>query len=367
MSITRHHAEWLSLIDVSGPFLSMPVLLRAFPQGLHAHDPEHFKELKLAHEEWEQNCTARRPDLAIHRAWIRFVLERTLGFVNGLLVEGQEIPPGLDVKIEEHQEILRPNLAVIGPQHHAASERRVRLLIQTYAWDQDLDKAIQGSHWKASPATRMMELLHGTGIPLGLVTNGEHWMLVHAPRGETSGFASWHANVWLDEKITLRAFRSLLNADAFFNRADHETLEALLAASAQDQQEVTDQLGLQVRRAVEVLIRTIDRINQDRERKLLKGVNERQLYEAALTVMMRLVFLFCAEERGLLLLGDPTYDQFYAVSTLRDSLRQAADRLGEEVLERRCDAWSRLLATFRAVHAGVDCGRQARTRRSGRA
>jgi hypothetical protein len=27
MSIARHHAEWLSLLDVSGPFLSLPVLL----------------------------------------------------------------------------------------------------------------------------------------------------------------------------------------------------------------------------------------------------------------------------------------------------------------------------------------------------
>jgi hypothetical protein len=36
MSIARHHAEWLSLVEVSGPFLSMPVLLRVFPQGLDA-------------------------------------------------------------------------------------------------------------------------------------------------------------------------------------------------------------------------------------------------------------------------------------------------------------------------------------------
>ena len=41
MSIARHHAEWLSLVEVSGPFLSMPVLMRVFPQGLEAHDPDH--------------------------------------------------------------------------------------------------------------------------------------------------------------------------------------------------------------------------------------------------------------------------------------------------------------------------------------
>ena len=54
---------------------------------------------------------------------------------------------------------------------------------------------------------------------------------------------------------------------------------------------------------------------------------EAVLYEAALTVMMRLVFLFCAEERDLLLLGDELYDKNYAVSTLREQLRGTADGL----------------------------------------
>jgi hypothetical protein len=35
MPSSRHHTEWLSLIEVSGPFLSVPVLERVFPQGLH--------------------------------------------------------------------------------------------------------------------------------------------------------------------------------------------------------------------------------------------------------------------------------------------------------------------------------------------
>ena len=46
MSIARHHAAWLSLMEVSGPFLSLPVLMRAFPQGLDAHDPERLATLR---------------------------------------------------------------------------------------------------------------------------------------------------------------------------------------------------------------------------------------------------------------------------------------------------------------------------------
>ena len=60
---------------------------------------------------------------------------------------------------------------------------------------------------------------------------------------------------------------------------------------------------------------------------------EDKLYEAALTVMMRLVFLFCAEERDLLLLGDELYDKNYSVSTLREQLRVTATNFGEEVLD----------------------------------
>ena len=47
MSSKRHHAEWLSLIDVSGPFLTLPVLERVFPQGLEGHDPEQARTLRV--------------------------------------------------------------------------------------------------------------------------------------------------------------------------------------------------------------------------------------------------------------------------------------------------------------------------------
>ncbi len=36
MSIAKHHAEWLSLMEISGPFLSMPVLLDAHRQCPHS-------------------------------------------------------------------------------------------------------------------------------------------------------------------------------------------------------------------------------------------------------------------------------------------------------------------------------------------
>ena len=99
----------------------------------------------------------------------------------------------------------------------------------------------------------------------------------------------------------------MLGVRRFFAADAGETLEDLLARSKDAQQEVTDQLGFQVRKAVEVLVQAIDRIDQDRNRDLLAGLPKTALYQAALTVMMRLVFLFSAEERDLLLLGEPEF------------------------------------------------------------
>lgn len=349
MSNARHHSEWLSLIEVSGPFLSLPVLMRVFPQGLDAHDPELFSQLKLAYSEYLE----RSNDPSARTAWNKHVLTNVLEFPQQLIMEVPVGAPGLEVNIPEHGEKLRPQFAIITPKS-SADQGKPRLLIQTYAQEQDLEKPVIGKHWKTSPSTRMVELLRGTGVRIGLITNGEQWMLVCAPQGETTTFALWNVPIWLEENITFRAFRSLLCVRRFFGVAESETLESLFEDSSKDQQAVTDQLGYQVRKAVEVLVQSFDCLDQNKGRVLLKDIPEKVLYEGALTIMMRLVFLFSAEERELLLLGDDLYDDNYAVSTLSEQLRETADQQGEEILERRRDAWCRLLATFRAVYGGIE-------------
>ncbi|MGB7086360.1 MAG: hypothetical protein WBD47_12460, partial [Phormidesmis sp.] len=228
MSTARHHAEWLSLVEASGPFVSMPVLLQAFPQGLDAHDSEMMRQLRQAHEEWQASQTGTQigtaPDVGIHRAWVEFVLKEVLRFPEQVLLSGQQIPSGLAVTAAEQGETLRPDW-VVGEQ------ATPRMLVQMYAPGQGLEKKVKGSNWAASAATRMMELLHGTGVRLGLVTNGEHWMLVNALKGEATGYISWYATLWQEEKLTLRAFRSLLGVERFFGVDESETIEALLAES----------------------------------------------------------------------------------------------------------------------------------------
>jgi hypothetical protein len=341
-----HHGEWLSLLDVSGPFLAEPVLKEALPQGLQGLDPVVKKEVRQAYDEWREALDFDEAEFSkLHGAWISFVLERVLGFGANFLVIGDRLGDGHCYLVPENGITLVPDAVVTD------GNGKSLLLVKRYDAETSLSEAAAPDGWAASPIERMIELCRATGVRLALVTNGEQWTLIDAPVGAVTSSASWYARLWSQEPLTLQAFAELLGIRRFFSGAD-AALTALLDKSLTLQDEVTDALGEQVRRAVEVLVQSLDRADQDRNRELLKDVSPEELYEAGLTIMMRIVFLLSAEERGLLLLGDRQYEDNYAVSTLRGQLRLEAD----EVQERRWDAWSRLLSLFRAVFAGVDHG-----------
>lgn len=350
MTTLAPHHDWLSLIEISGPFLAEPVLKEVFPQGLEELDPGKRKRLRQTYEEW---CDAVESGDALidalHTAWVEEVLARTLELdedgKGDILKCTEWCAARLTTKLVEHGMSIAPDYAVVDEQQGDAP----LMLVHRYAPNVDLNDAQKFDGWTATPAERMVALCRAKGCRIGLVTNGERWMLVDAPVGAVTSFASWYARLWGQELVTLQAFVHLLRCGRFFGNDDTK-LPALIDRSLKFQDEVTDALGDQVRRAVEVLIQALDKADQDRGRELLRGISEPELYEAALTVMMRLVFLLSAEERGLLLMGDGKYEAHYAISTLRSQLVVEEP----EILEKRKDAWSRLLATFRAVFGGID-------------
>lgn len=350
MSETTRHADWLNLMEVSGPFLAEPVLDRAFPQGLEQLDPLKRKILRQAYDEWREALDlgdAQLPEL--HRAWIDLVLKKGLELdedgKSEVLRPVTRLPETTSCQLPEYGIALAPDYAVVDDRH----EDKSMMLIRVHDPGIELDVTIRNDGWATTPADRMVHLCRATKTRLGLITNGERWMLVDVPEGGITTYASWYSRLWGQEPVTLQSFVALLGIRRFFVDTS-EQLPALFDESLKHQDEVTESLGEQVRRAVEVLIQALDRADVDRNRELLHGIEPAELYEAGLTVMMRLVFLLCAEERDLLLLGDERYEADYAISTLRMQLRGES----EEVLERRWDAWSRLLSVFRAVYGGIE-------------
>ena len=345
MKIFSKQYEWLRLIDVSGPFLSATALDVAFPSGLDALDKRIKRELAHYYDEWQTAQDRHAADLpALHTAWCDAVLRRGLGYREKYLLPGD----GWSVNGEGGIGVFSPDraLKIFGD--------KVDLFVKILPPGVLPHGRDTSDEWKDTFVEKMTRLCRSCGTRLGLVTNGEQWVLVNATQGGAlSGSATWYARLWFQEDSTLRAFFTLLGFDRFTGAQD-KTLPRLLDESLEHLDEVTDTLGKQVMTAVEVLLEGLDRADLDSGRTLLRDVSPETLYEASLTVMMRLVFILCAEERGLLLLGEPAYDDAYAVSTLRGRLESDRDKFGDQVLERRYDAWVRLLGLFRAIYSGID-------------
>jgi hypothetical protein len=338
--------DWLKLIEISGPFVTEPVLRDVFENGLNVVEAHQRRRLRSTYAEWERCVDEEAPDLMeIHQAWIEEVLAGALGFDERVLRSGEAMPDRLKLTLSEHGLTLSADWALVD---RSGGDDGL-FLISSVGPGVDFDEKTLEDGYAATPLERMVTLLRGVGLPLGLVANGERWCLVHAPEGEPVGYASWYARLWFLEPVTLQAFVSLMEMPRFFSRGD-TSLAGLYKKSKRHQDEVTEALGDQVARAVEVLIQSLDRADEDRKRELLHDVEPEELYEAGLTVMMRLVFLMAAEERGLLLLGDPRYDAHYAVSNLRARLVKS----DEGVLATKYEAWAQLLALFRMVYGGIE-------------
>ncbi|WP_323137828.1 Eco57I restriction-modification methylase domain-containing protein [Nocardia sp. alder85J] len=339
------HRDWLALIDYSGPFLSVPVLKRHFSAGLDPLAKPERERLRRAH------ATMPGPE------WIDYVLRDLLEWGDALISGGLS---DLAVAYPEHDTVLTPDFALRDP---SSGEFRLLGLIS----DGSPTQRIKDSEWSATPADRLMKLLRHHKIELGLCTDGRWWALLWCPvAGGATTIAVFDSVNWQEaaEREVVKAFLSILRRSRFFAVPEGETLPALLAASIDSQEELTEQLGVNVRRAVELLVMAVGRANT-RQREtghpgFLSGdggagrVTAEEVYQGAVAVMMRIVFLLFAEERGLLPSDKELYRKSYSVGPLLSALQDRVLAASETELEHTYGAWNRLLATFNAVYHGID-------------
>jgi hypothetical protein len=344
--------DWLQILDIDGPFLAAPVITDTWPDGLPALDPERMTALRAQSVIYDNNVGARD-------GYIRHMLTSTLDWRTNL-VWGPEAAQ-YAVTVPEHQTTVEITFAMLGQDDQGTIQPDKPLALGAVipSGTSTTGRAPTGTgSWPASAADRVAHALRTREVPLGFVTNGNIWTLVTISAGGAVSTATWTRHGWLEEAETLRAFVAILDRKRFLGVGEKETLPGLLAASLARQEEVTERLSEQSQSVVEMLVATIGRA--DAHHKAETGqplrpaeVKPAEVYQATVTILMRLVFLLYAEERGLLPLDDDTYATTYAVSTLAKDLRDRATEQGEDTLERTSVGWHRLLALFRAVHRGV--------------
>ena len=331
------HTEWVGLLSPDGPFLSSEVLLEAFPDGLPAVETEVRRTLRQGWHELDRERTG-----ALVPAWIELVLGELLGWD-----EGQRAQP-----VVEGARVA-PEFALFGPGPSGRVER-----LHFYRLPLGTEPArAQGG--RPSPVETAAARCRESGVPLALVTDGQYWALVHALPGKPTSVGVFDADLWAEEPLLLQAFAALLESKSVRLPARDKggdltnATAALFERTFDKQSDLTEELGNQVLRAVELLVAEIARLDRESSGRFLEHVGEREIYKGALTVPMRLVFLLYAEEQRLLPTDD-LYADHYSVSRLHDQLTVDRDQLGEEVVDRRAAAWPRLLALFNGIHRGAE-------------
>jgi hypothetical protein len=351
IDVRRQHATWLALIESSGPFLTLPVLTSTLSQGLERVYKTDMDPLRLAWATWEAEQHGKNNEAA-QTEWVQHVVRDLLDWHEDADFDP---PPGKWEHTEPEYDTLTAAAFTLGDPDAGAPT----ILGFTVAPGTSLT-ARSTDGWSASPLDRVAVTLREHDIPLGLLTDGRWWGLVWAPRGGATAHALWDSVLWIEDRVTLEAFTTLLGRRRSLGVVDSSTLLGMLKASLDSQEEVTDQLGKQVRRAVETLVDSISRADEDTRRRhgdaagYLDGVSSDTVYEAAVTVLMRLVFMLAAEERRLLPIDDDLYAKSYGIATLGDELDLRAVDQGEDALDHGVGAWQRLLAAFRVVHDGAD-------------
>ena len=337
----EQHAEWLNLLRPDGPFLSAKILAEAFPQGLGVVETELRARIRQAWAELQADPAT------LCSAWQHLVMKELLGYQGQALRQGPMLPRELATG-------TGPDALLMGPADPTSGVPGAaeRALIYRRPWDEPLTRAVKGL---PSLAEQAAELCRRRAVPVALLTNGRRWVLVHARPAAPTSVAVFDADNWSEEPLLLRAFVSLLGircaAIAPKDRDGNDTgsLAALFTRTADDTTTVTKTLGKQVREAVELLVAELSRLDREADGTLLAGVSPRAIYRAALTVMMRIVFLLYAEEQNLLPTGDELYADSYSVTKLHDRL----DQDDAAIADRWQAAWPALLATFRAIHGGA--------------
>jgi len=151
------------------------------------------------------------------------------------------------------------------------------------------------------------------------------------------------AQTWVEEPATRHAFVELLSRRRLIGGQAQDRLTELFAESVAAAEEITEALGVQVRRVVELLVQALSEVARDAvdrgEPDPLPAARS-QVYAAAVTVMMRVVFLLFAEERGLLPQGR-LFAAGYGISGELAALDYRTRTEGSETLDATRLSWHR--------------------------
>ncbi|WP_414571611.1 Eco57I restriction-modification methylase domain-containing protein [Nostoc sp. CCY 9925] len=343
----RLHKEWLGFLQPVGLVVSPPALSAA-----QAVVNRNVVELQQTLQE-----VARREPLSGDVGKETFGIDDFPAFtINVLGWQPEDLvvsPEELAIALLDYNEVLTPTYAVPDPNGNWM------MLVQVLPDGTELDNAgaedSKSTGWHASPQSKFERLLKETKVYTGLLCNGTELRLVYAPLGESSGHLTFpvQAMCEVSGRLILGAMEMLLSADRLFNVPSDRRLSAILEKSRKYQSDVSIKLAEQVLEALWDLLRGFQIADATTKSSLVSDIATtapQHIYGGLITILLRLVFLLYAEDRGLMS-QDAVYTRYYSVSGLYERLREDAGNY-PDTMDQRYGAWAWLLSLFRLVYDG---------------
>ena len=213
-------------------------------------------------------------------------------------------------------------------------------------------------YWAESPQKKFERLLNETGVPIGLIIHGKALRLVYKPQNQTSGYITFPIDPLLKPagRLACTAMQALLNHQRIHVLSPRQRLHTILDQSRKFQNEVSTELADQVLAALFELLKGFQEADDRARNQLLKGLRNNPdqthiIYDALLTVLMRLVFLLYAEERDMFP-ADPVFANNYSIAGLFARLVEDESQF-PDTMDLRYGAWAHLVALFRVMHDGI--------------
>lgn len=200
-------------------------------------------------------------------------------------------------------------------------------------------------------ASQVVQWLRAGSERLAVLTNGKGWRLVFAAL-DADAWCEWDTDLWFEEgqlSPQVACLRILLSPKQWtpLTKGGVPPLAQAILDSRKGQAELSAALGERVREAVEILVQA----HGDVLKRECADVEPSDIYRAAVRIVMRLVVVLFAESRDLLPRDNALYHGSYGLGGLLSELEKVGAR-GANRLARSHNAWPRVLALFRLVHAG---------------
>lgn len=359
-TVAEKHQQWLDLVDTDGPFIAVPALKRVWPQGIPPLAGDRRATLAAAKPDFDRAWDAwdrdrrRDSDRAVERftpardRWVETVGREIFGW-GDLLRTAAEVPAVIETTTVHSPTDRRVSLSPTGA---VVRDDTVAALVWVIDPVDSL-RSMLDDGWSASAIDRMDAMLRAPGCPttLGVVTDGRWWAIVSSAADTMTASGIVDSQTWIEEPETRDAFAALLSRRRLVGGDENDRLPQLFAESVLAAEQITEALGVQVRRAVELLISAFGETALSGDEQTLPDDGE-VIYDAAVTVLMRVVFLLFAQERGLLPQGD-LFEAGYGLAGALDKLDGRARDEGEESMASTSLIWHRLLATSQALYDGA--------------